>query len=87
MLRCRLPQGVWRKAITGGVACKCFKIQMGLRRAFVERAMSVIQETDNMDVFDVIQFAHLHQHLEVDDLIHRIVIRIRDPNQSILFIL
>lgn len=58
--------------------CEC--IVIGLRRAFLEGAVSVIIETDNMDAFGAVQFAHLHQHPEVDDLIHQISTRIRDPN-------
>lgn len=56
-----------------------WSIQVGLRRAFVEGSESVIIKTDNMQSFCVIQFAHLHQHPEYDDLIHQIVTRIRDP--------
>lgn len=55
-------------------------IVIGLRRAFLEGAIFVILETNNMDAFGAVQFAHLHQHLVVDDLIHQIVTRIRDSN-------
>lgn len=44
-------------------------IIIGLRRAFLEGAISVIIETDNMDAFGAVQFGHLHQHSEVDDLL------------------
>lgn len=57
-----------------------YAIHVGLRRAFIERASSVIIETDNMEAFGAIHFAHLHQHPELDDLIHQIITRIRDPN-------
>lgn len=62
-------------------------IVIGLRRAFTEGAISVIIETDNMDAFGAVQFAHLHQHPEVDDLVHQISTRIRDPNWSCEFCL
>lgn len=58
---------------------------MGLRRAFIEEAKYVILETDNIDAFGAIQFAHLHQHPEIDDLIHQIVTRIGDPKWSCEF--
>lgn len=38
-----------------------------------------------MDAFSVVQFAHLHQHRHVDDLVHQISTRIRDPNWSCEF--
>lgn len=60
-------------------------VQVGLRRAFIEEAKYVILETDNIDAFGAIQFAHLHQHPEIDDLIHQIVTRIGDPKWSCEF--
>lgn len=57
-----------------------YAIHVGLRRAFIERAQSVIVEIDNMEASGAIHFAHLHQHPELDDLIHQIITRIRDPN-------
>lgn len=62
------------------LGAQLWAVQVGLRRAFVEGARSVILETDNMQAFAAIQFAHLHQHPELDDLIHQILTRIRDPN-------
>lgn len=55
-------------------------VQIGLRKAFVEGAKSVIIKIDNLAAFGVIQFAHLHQHPEVDDLLNQIITRLRDPN-------
>lgn len=48
-------------------------------------AESVIIEMGNMQAFGAIQFAHLHQHLEHDDLIPQILTRIRDPNWDCSF--
>lgn len=48
-------------------------VQVGLRLSFIESAQSFILETDNMQAFGVIQFTHLHQHPELDDLIHQIL--------------
>lgn len=62
-----------------------WSVQVGLRRAYVEGAQSVIIETDNMQAFGAIQFAHLHQHPDHDDLIHQIVTRLRDPNWDCSF--
>lgn len=67
------------------LGAQLWSVQVGLRRAFVEGAESVIIETDNMQAFGAIQFAHLHQHPEYDDLIHQIVTRIRDPNWECSF--
>lgn len=55
-------------------------VQIGVRRAYMEGARSVIVETDNMQAFGAIQFAHMHQYPDYDDLIHQILTRIRDPN-------
>lgn len=60
-------------------------VQTGLRRAFIEGAESVIIETDNIQAYGAIQFAHLHQNPEYDDLIHQILTRLRDPNWSCSF--
>lgn len=62
-------------------------IQVGLRKAFVEGASFVIIETYNIDAFGAIQFAHLHQHPEVDDPIHWIpeLGTLIGPLSSILF--
>lgn len=60
-------------------------VQVGLRRAFVERAESIIIETDNFQTYGDIQFAYLHQYSEYDDLIHQILTRLRDPNWSCSF--
>lgn len=67
------------------LGAQLWSVQIGLRRAFVERAQSVIIETDNMQAFGAIQFSHLHQHPEYDDLIHQILTRIRDPNWKCSF--
>lgn len=67
------------------LGAKLWAVQVGLRRAFVEGAMDVIVETDNMQVFGAIQFVHLHQRPEHDDLIHQILTRIRDPNWNCSF--
>ncbi|KAL8156073.1 hypothetical protein AgCh_001232 [Apium graveolens] len=65
------------------LACQLWEIHVGLR-GFVERANSVILETDNM-AYGTIQFAHLHQHPEVEDLIQQILVRLRDPNWNCSF--
>lgn len=67
------------------LGAQLWSVQIGLRRTFVEGAKSVIIETDNIQAFGAVQFAHLHQHLEYDDLIHQIVTRIRDPNWDCSF--
>lgn len=51
-----------------------------LRWAFLERGHTVILEPDNLEAFGAVQFAHLHQHLEVDHINHQILTTIRDPN-------
>lgn len=60
-------------------------IQVGLRRGFVKGATDIILETDNLQAYGVVQYAHLHQHPELDDLIHQITPRIRDPNWTCRF--
>lgn len=55
-------------------------VQKGLLRAFIKGAESVILETDNIQAYGAIKFAHLHQHPEYDDLIHPILTRLGDPN-------
>lgn len=67
------------------LGAQLWSIHNGLRRAFVEGAESVIIETDNMQAFGAVQFAHLHQHPEYDDIIHHIITRIRDPNWECSF--
>lgn len=67
------------------LGAQLWAVQVGLRRAFMEGAKSVIIETDNMQAFGTVQFAHLHQHPEYDDLIHQILTRIRDPNWECSF--
>lgn len=44
-------------------------ILIGLRKAFVERATNIILETDNVEAFGTISYAHLNQHCELADLI------------------
>lgn len=51
----------------------------------MEGVESLIIKTDNMQAFGSIQFAHLHQNPEYDDLIHRILTRIRDSNWECSF--
>lgn len=45
----------------------------------------MIIETDNMQAFGTIQFAHLNQYPEYSDLLHQILTRIRDPNWECSF--
>lgn len=66
------------------LGAQLWAVQIGLRRAYVEGAESVIIETDNIQAFGAIQFAHMHQYPEYD-LIHQIVTRIRDPNWECSF--
>lgn len=67
------------------LGAQLWSIQIGLRRAFVDGAESVIIETDNMQAFGAVQFAHLQQNPEYSDLIHQILTRIRDPNWEYSF--
>lgn len=67
------------------LGAQLWSIQVGLMRAFVEGAESVIVETDNMQAFGAVQFVHLQQHLEYADIIHQILTRIRDPNWDCFF--
>lgn len=60
-------------------------IQVGLRRGFIEGATDIILETDNLQAFGAVQYAYMHQHPQLDDLIHQIITRIRDPNWSCSF--
>lgn len=51
----------------------------------MEGATDIILETDNLEAFGAVQYAHLHQHPELDDLINQILTRIRDPNWECSF--
>lgn len=81
---CRLMTGSL-SCLSTTLASQLWEVQIGLRRAFVERANSVIIETYNMANFGAIQSAHLNQNPEVADLMHQIRTRLRDPNWNCSF--
>lgn len=59
-------------------AVQLLVILIGLRRAYIEGALSVIIETDKLEPFGAIQHAHLNQYSQYNDLIQQILIRLRD---------
>lgn len=61
------------------MANQLWAILVGLRRTYIEQAKYIILETDNLEAFGSVQFAHLNQHPEHADLIQQIIVRICDP--------